>query len=108
MKNTFLAAAMATALTLPVAAEQIAFDGAWREQGFLRLFSNEFIPRGASLDVISDGTVSLFWRPVPENARAATGASWAWSVTQGVPPTDLVRKGGDDRNLAIYFVFTDP
>ena len=33
---------------------------------------------------------------------------WEWSVTQGVKGTDLTRRGGDDRNLALYFIFVDP
>lgn len=34
-------------------------------------------------------------------------ASWGWSVIQSVKATDLTQKGGDDRNLALYFVFMD-
>lgn len=30
---------------------------------------------------------------------------WTWSVEEGVPPTDLSQKGGDDRNLSLYFIF---
>lgn len=89
------------------AAEIVPFDGTWKEQGFLRLFSNEYVQNGRSVDVVSDGTVSLLWRPV-EGARSdSTRASWVWNVTEGVIPTDLTRKGGDDRNLAVYFVFVD-
>lgn len=31
--------------------------------------------------------------------------SWSWAVEQSVPPTDLSRKGGDDRNLSLYAIF---
>ncbi|MBM1512204.1 DUF3047 domain-containing protein, partial [Sulfitobacter mediterraneus] len=58
--------------------------------------------------VVSDGTVSLLWRPLDRSQRSAQAASWAWSVQEGVTPTDLTVKGGDDRNLAVYFVFVDP
>ena len=89
-------------------AAQIPFDGSWTEQGFLRLFSNDYIQKGAALDVVSDGTVSLLWRQVSTDQGAATKAAWDWTVTEGVGATDLRLKGGDDRNLALYFVYTDP
>ena len=100
-----------TALALSLASQspamQVRFDGNWKEQGFLRLFSNEYALHGDQLDVMSDGTVSVIWRPVDESVANAKRASWNWAVRQGVGPTDLTRKGGDDRNLAIYFVFVD-
>jgi hypothetical protein len=91
----------------PASAEPLPFDGSWREQGFLRFSSNGYLQRGTTLDVVSDGTVSLLWRAVPERLRGATRASWTWTVTEGVPATDLSRRGGDDRNLAVYFAWTD-
>lgn len=101
------ALAFLVSLPLPASAEPIKFDSAWREQGFLSLFTNDYIANGNSLSVVSDGTVSIYWRPVEGTARAASGASWDWSVSEGVPSTDLSKKGGDDRNLALYFVFLD-
>ncbi|MGR3513652.1 MAG: DUF3047 domain-containing protein [Paracoccaceae bacterium] len=85
----------------------VPFDGAWKEQGFLRLWTNDYSFRGRQLDIVSNGTVSLVWRPVEGALRDATRAMWRWRVTEGVTPTDLTRKGGDDRNLALYFVFVD-
>lgn len=95
-----LSATMAVASPVP-------FDGNWREQGFLRLWTNDYSFRGSQVDVVSDGTVSLIWRPVDAELRGATNASWRWRVTEGVSATDLTQKGGDDRNLAMYFVFVD-
>ncbi|NJO34000.1 MAG: DUF3047 domain-containing protein [Rhodospirillales bacterium] len=37
-------------------------------------------------------------------AGAAT-AQWSWKVDQGVRPTDLTKRGEDDRAIAVYFVF---
>ena len=85
----------------------VAFDGGWKEQGFLRLWTNKYDFRGDRLDILSDGTVSLVWRPVEPSLRDAGTASWTWQVAEGVAATDLTRKGGDDRNLAVYFVFVD-
>ncbi|MEM7711253.1 MAG: DUF3047 domain-containing protein, partial [Pseudomonadota bacterium] len=106
MKRFILTAAFA-AFAPALAAEPIAFDGSWREQGFLRLFSNDYSQGGGTLDVVSDGTVSLLWKALPDRLRGGTRASWGWAVSQTVPVTDLRQKGGDDRNLAIYFVWTD-
>ena len=91
----------------PADAHALSFDRSWREQGFLRLWSNDYQLGGERLDILSDGTVSLLWRPVPRALWQADRASWRWAVDQGVRATDLTRKGGDDRNLAIYFVFVD-
>lgn len=107
MKRVIVSALTALTLIGPASAGQISFDGNWREQGFLRLFSNDYTPRGNALDITSDGTVSLYWRAVPEALRGASNASWNWAVSQGVPATDLSKKGGDDRNIALYFVYTD-
>ena len=89
------------------AMEVILFDGGWKEQGFLRAFSNEYAQRGRRLDVVSDGTASLLWRPVGKENRSASSAGWSWSVGEGVSATDLATRGGDDRNLALCFVFVD-
>ncbi|KAJ01726.1 DUF3047 domain-containing protein [Sulfitobacter mediterraneus] len=108
MKKLALAALVAAQPSLGITAEVVPFDGSWKEQGFLRLFSNDYVQRGEQLDVVSDGTVSLLWRPLDRSQRSAQAASWAWRVQEGVTPTDLTVKGGDDRNLAVYFVFVDP
>lgn len=107
MKKLVLTAAAAL-VALPAFAMPIAFDGSWKEQGFLRFSSNDYRQGGANLSVASDGTVSLLWKAVPKELSGATQASWGWSVSETVPATDLRRKGGDDRNLALYFAWTDP
>jgi len=94
-------------LASPVFAHPLAFDSTWREQGFLRLWSNDYELAGRRLGVVSDGTVSLLYRPVPAEMWEASSASWRWQVRQGVAATDLRVKGGDDRNLAVYFIFVD-
>ena len=108
MKKLALATLVAAQPSLGITAEIIPFDGSWKEQGFLRLFSNDYVQRGEQLDVVSYGTVSLLWRPLDRSQQSARAASWAWRVQEGVTPTDLTVKGGDDRNLAVYFVFVDP
>ncbi|PWJ14406.1 DUF3047 domain-containing protein [Jannaschia seohaensis] len=105
MKRLILA--FAVCFALPALASPLAFDGSWREQGFLRFSTNDYKQAGGTLQVTSDGTVSLLWRAVPEGLRGANAAAWSWTVAESVPATDLSRKGGDDRNLAVYFAWTD-
>ena len=105
--RSFTLAVLFGVLVHPAMAAQLPFDTSWKEQGFLRLWTNDYGLRGDTLDVVSDGTVSLLYRRVPETLWGATAASWTWAVQQGVVATDLSRKGNDDRNLAIYFVFVD-
>jgi len=108
MSRIFAAVAISASLTgFQAAAETLKFDNSWTEQGFLRLWSNDYDLGGHQLKVTSDGTVSLLYRPVPKSAWNSKMASWGWSVAQSVVATDLTRKGGDDRNLAIYFIFVD-
>ncbi|MHA6326031.1 DUF3047 domain-containing protein [Roseivivax sp. CAU 1753] len=100
-----LALCLATALAPPVSAASVPFDKSWKVQRFSIFSGNDYDFNGSSMSVVSDGTVSIAYRPLAESAWGARAAQWAWSVTDGVPATDLTQKGGDDRNLALYFVF---
>lgn len=86
-------------------ANQVRFDGSWKNQKFSLFSTNRYAQQGATLGVASDDSVSLLYNAVPQSLWPADAASWTWQVSQGVPGTDLTRKGGDDRNLALYFVF---
>ena len=88
-----------------VQASSVAFGDSWREQRFSLFSSNDFGLQGEALTVRSDDTVSLVWTRLPEGEWDARNATWLWQVDESVPPTDLTEKGGDDRNLALYFVF---
>jgi hypothetical protein len=97
----------ALVLTLALAAPAATAQpfGTWTEQKFPRLAANLWTQSSQGVSVQSDGSVSLIWTRLPAVDGAATKASWNWSVAQSVPATQLTRKGGDDRNLALYFVF---
>ena len=86
-------------------ASSVAFGDSWQEQRFSLFYSNDFGLKGDRLTVRSDGTVSLVWTRLPEGLWDSRNAAWQWRVDESVPPTDLTEKGGDDRNLALYFVF---
>ncbi|SIT10737.1 Protein of unknown function [Roseivivax lentus] len=108
LTSALVAAALAMPAVLPsaVTAATVPFDDAsWKVQRFSLFSGNDYDFRGDALSVVSDGTVSIAYRPLAPANWQARGASWSWSVETSVPPTDLTRKGGDDRNLAVYFVF---
>jgi hypothetical protein len=68
-----------------------------------------FEAQGSSvLKVEADRAVGLVWRPLPEGLRRARQASWRWRADEAVRPTDLTRKGEDDRVLSVYFLFGEP
>lgn len=78
----------------------------WEALTFRRLAVTQYEATDTNtLSVVAEGSSSVISRRLPEQAFDATRASWRWRVDEGVPATDLSRKGGDDRALAIYFAF---
>jgi hypothetical protein len=104
-----LALASGLAMTAPASsqAEPLNFTSDWREQSFPRLTPNRYAAQGARLDIVSDQAVSVIFTALPESRWTARNANWNWAVEQSVPATDLRSKGGDDRNISLYFVFMD-
>ena len=105
IKTQFISLLMFLCSWTYIAADQVDFSDGWREQRFSLFSSNEFEPSGETLGIGSDGTVSMFWSRLPARLWGSNQARWDWEVTSSVPPTDLTLKGGDDRNLSVYFVF---
>lgn len=80
----------------------------WRSLSFPGRKAAEFKAGTAGTVVVqADSAVGVLWHPIPAALSRASSAQWRWRVTAGVGPTDLTKKGGDDRSLAIYFVFAD-
>lgn len=77
----------------------------WKEQKFSLFSGNKWSASAQKVDVTANGTVSLLWTRVPQELSQSRAASWGWSVSQSVVATPLDQKGGDDRNLSLYFVF---
>lgn len=90
---------------VPALAQQIPFGADWTEQRFSLFSGNDFALEGDTLGVRSAGTVSLVWTRLPETLWTKRKARWDWSVDLSAPATNLTRKGGDDRNLSLYFLF---
>ncbi len=82
----------------------ISFASGWAEQR-LQIFNSNDYSFGNSLGIVSEGAVSLAWTRTSRADWDSTGASWSWDVSASVPATDLARRGGDDRNISVYFVF---
>ncbi|CRK74207.1 DUF3047 domain-containing protein [Nereida ignava] len=107
LKKALFAAVSATALISfgsSALAASVSLAEGWKNQR-LSLFSKNDYDFGQSLGIASDGAVSIAWRKLPRSFWEAERASWNWSVSQSVPATDLSVKGGDDRNISIYFLF---
>ena len=104
MKNILVAALMASFAGTTGQAGPVSFASGWNEQR-LQLFRSNDYNFGDQLGIASDGAVSLAWTRLPRGEWDSRAASWSWRVDQSVPATDLARKGGDDRNIALYFVF---
>ncbi|WP_296427506.1 DUF3047 domain-containing protein [Yoonia sp.] len=102
-----LSAALVVATALSASAGPIDFAKGWAEQRLQMFGSNDYV-FGPDLGIVSEGSVSLAWTRLPRAEWGARAATWRWSVAQSVPPTDLALKGGDDRNISIYFVFLPP
>ena len=93
-----------TLAALPALAGPVSFSSGWQEQR-LQLFRSNDYSFGQTLGLVSNGAVSLAWTRLPQAEWGARAASWSWTVEQSVPPTNLGQKGGDDRNISLYFVF---
>jgi DUF3047 family protein len=95
----------------PAAAEMLEFgpdlgEAGWSIVGFAGVPPASF--RAAdrkTLRVSTDASAGMLWRRVDEPLRKASAALWRWRVSEGVVPTDLSKRGADDRALAVYFVF---
>lgn len=105
MRALSLALALTAALGCAASAGPVAFDKSWSTQKFSLFSSNKYGFGGSALSIASDGSVSLAYRQLPQAEWGARKASWGWEVSQSVPATDLAKKGGDDRNASLYFVF---
>ncbi|MCK8464348.1 DUF3047 domain-containing protein [Aliiroseovarius sp. S1339] len=101
MKTILLAAT----LTAQAAAAGPVGFGDWRQHWFARFADVDFTYSPKALDVQANGAVSITYKLLDQSDWDARAAQWQWSVDQTVPATDLRLKGGDDRNLALYFAF---
>lgn len=95
-----LAAAIAPGQT-PAELERLG----WRKVRWQGIAPAQFLatPSGG-VRVQGRGESAFIHRPL---SGAPTCLAWRWRVDAGPPPTDLRRKGGDDRALSLSVGFTD-
>jgi hypothetical protein len=76
----------------------------WRKAEWHGIRPAEFTatPTGG-VRIRSQGQGSLITRPM---TGAPACLAWRWRVDAGPPPTDLARRGGDDRAIAVSIGFT--
>jgi hypothetical protein len=98
----FAASARAETITFGPALERAG----WNVVSYPRIKPAIFhAENDTTLDVAADSAAGLLWHPVDATLRDARTAQWRWRVDEGVGPTDLTRRGRDDRALAVYFIF---
>ena len=105
VKLFFLTCLFINALVGVSHAQNIDFSQGWKHQGFFPKKKNNYIAQQTQVDIQADRSVSMLYKALPPNMWDYEIARWQWQVSQGVPPTNLQIKGGDDRNIALYFIF---
>jgi hypothetical protein len=82
-------------------APELAAAG-WRKVQWRGISPAEFAATAGGIRVRANGQGSFIARPL---AGAATCLAWRWRVDAGPPATELTRRGGDDRALAVAVGF---
>ena len=77
----------------------------WQTVSFPNIAPVVFSARAGTLEISADSAAGLLWHALKAPRSVPATAQWSWKVEQGVRPTDLTRRGEDDRALAVYFVF---
>ncbi len=100
------------ALLTPAYAGDIAFGddlhaAGWRDLTFRNYAATQYLADGGVLSIVAEQSSSMLYRQLAGERLAPRQARWAWRIDEGVGPTDLTKKGGDDSPVALYFVFSD-
>jgi hypothetical protein len=77
----------------------------WRTVSFPNTAPVVFTAESGALRVAAGRAAGILWHALEAPRPAPASAQWSWKVEQGVRPTDLTKRGEDDRALAVYFVF---
>jgi len=90
-------------LNAAASAEEIAFGPDLHQAGWKIVSFPGVAP--ASFKAAGRAAAGLLCKGLSRAQWQARRARWRWRVIDGVPPTNLTRRGADDRALAVYFVF---
>ena len=67
-----------------------------------------FIGRAeGDLEIHTHGSTAILYRSVEPPAAGMPTLRWSWRVDRAVPATDLSKRGGDDRSLALHLWFPE-
>lgn len=77
----------------------------WHAVSFPSIAPAVFSARAGTLEVVADRAAGFLWHGLKPPRPAPATAWWSWKVDEGVRPSDLTKRGEDDRSLAVYFVF---
>ena len=98
-------AAPALAAAPPAHATPLEAAG-WKHLTFRKLAPTRFSPGAdGAIDIVAERSSSILYRAVRVDPAATPWLEWRWRVDAGVPATDLAKKGGDDRSLAVLVGF---
>jgi hypothetical protein len=75
----------------------------WAHAPYEGLTPARFRPAPGGVTIEGTGAGSFVWRPTPGRAACLT---WRWRVDHGPPPTDLTRRGGEDRAISVTVGFS--
>ena len=99
---------MAALLAAPAfAAQPTPLEAAgWKHLTFRKLRPTRFtLGDAGTIDIVADRSSSILYRATRIDPAATPRLNWRWRVDAGVGATDLARKGGDDRSLAVLVGF---
>lgn len=109
MRKTTIASILALfALASPAKAADISISPGltgWQELKFDDKTPNRWREEAGALVVEGNSTVSILYTGASVSAQATPILRWRWRVDQGLPATNLNRKGGDDRAISLTVGF---
>ncbi|MEX2644230.1 MAG: DUF3047 domain-containing protein [Acetobacterales bacterium] len=105
LPTAVLVLAGAALAEIPPLPADLATHG-WAELRFDGKRPNRYEALGADgIRLISDGSVSMAFRPVAAELSSTPLLTWRWRVLESGPPTALDVRGEDDRPAAVYVGF---
>ena len=106
------AVVVALALASPangLSANTGAGSDAWRVLAFPGIAPSRFVvDDDGRIEVLAENSSGLLYRMILPTERHRPFLTWRWRVDEATAPSDLTRKGADDRPLAVHLWFPMP
>lgn len=92
-------------LSISFSAAAAVEKSTWKVIEFPGIAPSQFVHAlDGRIDVISDKSSAMLYRPLQPQESARRYLNWAWRVDKAPPATDITRRGGD-RPLAVHLCF---